>query len=283
MSMHKTKRIPFTDIENRIIRESVRKMGEKWDAISEKLPGRTPKQIHDRYINYLRDGLKAEPWSKEEDDILMKMYKLIGPKWSKMMINLPGRSGNDIKNRWHKHLIKLSGDFDDKKAYQEYDFDFDDDTRDQSNSYANSYNFFNDLSLQNNTFQDSIKNSHIEAFPKVNVCDSNVHSFNEKEMLSKKKTQAGLQNSDFDKSFGKISNYHPVPINQNVQNSACSQPCPVKLINKIDIGENSQNLNDILFANKIPDFNPAIFQLDVDDHEFYEELGFHKFDYLWFN
>lgn len=283
MSIHKTKRIPFTDIENRIIRESVRKMGEKWDAISKKLPGRTPKQIHDRYINYLRDGLKAEPWSKEEDDILMKMYKLIGPKWSKMMINLPGRSGNDIKNRWHKHLIKLSDDFDDKKADQEYDFDFDEDTRDQSNSYANSYNFFNDISLQNEEFQDSIKNSNIEAFPKVNVSDSNVNSFDEKEMLSKKKTQAEVQNSDFDKSFGKISNYHPVPINQNVQNSVCSQPCPVKLINKIDISENSQNLNDIWFANNISGFNPAIFQLDVDDHEFYEELGFHKFDYLWFN
>lgn len=33
------------------------------------------------------------------------MYKIIG---SNMTIYLPGRSGNDIKNRWHKHLNKLN-------------------------------------------------------------------------------------------------------------------------------------------------------------------------------
>ena len=106
--MQKSKRYPFTDQENRIIRETVKRIGEDWEAISRKLPGRTPKQCHDRYINYLREGLKSGPWSSQEDDILINMYKAIGPKWSKMMVNLPGRSGNDIKNRWYKHLIKKS-------------------------------------------------------------------------------------------------------------------------------------------------------------------------------
>ena len=60
------------------------------------------------WINYLREGLKNEPWSSKEDEILVSMYNAIGPRWTKMMIHLPGRSGNDIKNRWHKHLMKKS-------------------------------------------------------------------------------------------------------------------------------------------------------------------------------
>lgn len=79
------------------------KVGKK---LQKKLPGQTLKQCHDRYANYLRDGLKSEPWTQEEDEMLIEMHKEIGPKWVKMMKRLPGRSGNDIKNRWHKHLIK---------------------------------------------------------------------------------------------------------------------------------------------------------------------------------
>lgn len=103
---HKSKRLLFSKEENEIIKEGVRLHGKDWDEISKKLPGRTPKQIHDRYINYLREGLKSEPWTEIEDEILIRMYHSLGPKWTKMMNSLPGRSGNDIKNRFHKHLNK---------------------------------------------------------------------------------------------------------------------------------------------------------------------------------
>ena len=104
--MKRTKRIPFTEKENKLIKKMVKKVGKDWEEISKFIPGRTPKQIHDRYINYLRDGLKKDPWTSEEDEILINMYQEIGNKWSKMIKKLPGRSGNDIKNRWHKHLCK---------------------------------------------------------------------------------------------------------------------------------------------------------------------------------
>ena len=104
--MKKNKRYPFTEQEDYIILHSFRLMVDDWESISEQLPGRTPKQIRDRYINYLKEGLKNEPWTNEEDEILIKLFKEIGPKWSKMMPDLPGRSSNDIKNRWHKKLYK---------------------------------------------------------------------------------------------------------------------------------------------------------------------------------
>lgn len=105
-TMLKNKRRIFSQLEDQIIREYVNEHGENWDEVAKKLSGRTPKQCHDRYSNYLREGLKTGPWSMEEDEILIKMHYEIGPKWIKMMKYLPGRSGNDIKNRWHKHLIK---------------------------------------------------------------------------------------------------------------------------------------------------------------------------------
>lgn len=104
--MEKPKRFPFTEQEDNAIRECMKFLGEDWESISERIPGRSAKQIRDRYINYLKEGLKTEPWTNEEDEILIEMFKNIGPKWSKMMSSLPGRSSNDIKNRWHKRLFK---------------------------------------------------------------------------------------------------------------------------------------------------------------------------------
>lgn len=106
MKAKRSKRFPFTEHENYIIKHFVKMYGEDWDRISRNLPGRTPKQIHDRYINYLRDGLIKAPWTNQEEQIVITMYQSIGAKWSKMIPYLPGRSGNDIKNRWYKHILK---------------------------------------------------------------------------------------------------------------------------------------------------------------------------------
>lgn len=44
--------------------------------------------------------------------------KEIGPKWSKMASQLPGRSSNDIKNRWHKHLLRKNLNLGEENANQ---------------------------------------------------------------------------------------------------------------------------------------------------------------------
>ena len=94
--MHRNQRKPFTAQEDHFIRNSVKLVGEDWEIISKVLLGRTPKQIHDRYQNYLRDGLKKGPWTKEEDDLIISFYEQIGPKWTKMVENIPGRSANAL-------------------------------------------------------------------------------------------------------------------------------------------------------------------------------------------
>jgi hypothetical protein len=52
------------------------------------------------------DTLVNRPWSPEEDSILIERYHLLGPKWVEIGKLLNGRSGNNVKNRWYKHILK---------------------------------------------------------------------------------------------------------------------------------------------------------------------------------
>jgi hypothetical protein len=46
------------------------------------------------------------PWTTEEEEIILEKYKEVGSKWVLIASFLCGRTGNDVKNRWHKHIGK---------------------------------------------------------------------------------------------------------------------------------------------------------------------------------
>jgi hypothetical protein len=73
------------------------------------MPSRTARQCRDRFKNYLGDFLVTNPWTAQEDALVIRQYHLIGPKWVEIGKMLSGRSGNNVKNRWHKHLCKREG------------------------------------------------------------------------------------------------------------------------------------------------------------------------------
>ena len=43
-------------------------------------------------------------WTEKEDSIIIEMHEKLGNKWSKISSFLPGRSDNQIKNRWNSKL-----------------------------------------------------------------------------------------------------------------------------------------------------------------------------------
>ncbi|XP_024994309.1 transcription factor MYB13-like [Cynara cardunculus var. scolymus] len=67
---------------------------------------RSGKSCRLRWVNYLRPDLKHGNFTKEEEDMIVELHNKLGNKWSEMAAYLPGRSDNEIKNRWHTHLKK---------------------------------------------------------------------------------------------------------------------------------------------------------------------------------
>ncbi|EAX87556.1 Myb-like DNA-binding domain containing protein [Trichomonas vaginalis G3] len=108
--LSKNNRRMFTLEEDMIIYSMVNMQKDKnWKLIANALDGRSPKQVRERYKNYLAPGIVNAPWTHQEDDLLKDLYKKIGPKWSQLKGYFKNRSEINIKNRWSS-LAKLSGE-----------------------------------------------------------------------------------------------------------------------------------------------------------------------------
>ena len=101
---------PFTSQEDIQLLKLVGTFGTNWKAVSTYMNGRTQRQCRERYRTYLAPGIKNDPWTKEEDDIVKEKYLIFGPKWALISTFVPGRSDNSIKNRFNNH-ININGKF----------------------------------------------------------------------------------------------------------------------------------------------------------------------------
>ncbi|XP_047328126.1 transcription factor MYB114-like [Impatiens glandulifera] len=59
-----------------------------------------------RWLNYLRPNIKRGNISEDEEDLIIRLHKLLGNRWVLIAGRLPGRTDNEIKNYWNSHLSK---------------------------------------------------------------------------------------------------------------------------------------------------------------------------------
>jgi hypothetical protein len=82
----------------------------KWSSLCQQLPGRIAKQCRERWCNHLDPSITKDPWTQEEDRLILTGMGQYGTKWTEIAKLLPGRSDNAVKNRWNSTLKRRAAD-----------------------------------------------------------------------------------------------------------------------------------------------------------------------------
>ncbi|KAK9148356.1 hypothetical protein Scep_007113 [Stephania cephalantha] len=98
----------WTAEEDQKLADFVRTHGaKKWKSIPVQAGlNRCGKSCRFRWLNYLRPNIKRGNISDQEEDLILRLHKLLGNRWSLIARRLPGRTDNEIKNYWNSHLSK---------------------------------------------------------------------------------------------------------------------------------------------------------------------------------
>ncbi|KAM5566145.1 transcription factor MYB8-like [Rosa sericea] len=101
---------PWTAEEDKMLADHIKAHGEqKWSSIPKQTGlNRCGKSCRLRWLNYLRPNIKRGNITQEEEDLIIRLHKLLGNRWSLIAGRIPGRTDNEIKNYWNGHLCKKS-------------------------------------------------------------------------------------------------------------------------------------------------------------------------------
>nr|AIC32298.1 anthocyanin-activating R2R3 MYB transcription factor [Erythranthe lewisii] len=99
----------WTKAEDNLLRKCIENYGEgrKWHLVPLRAGlNRCRKSCRLRWLNYLSPSVKRGIFNDDEVDLIVRLHKLLGNRWSLIAGRVPGRTGNDIKNFWKTHFDK---------------------------------------------------------------------------------------------------------------------------------------------------------------------------------
>lgn len=109
LTNRKTKRITkrmFTVEEDALLINLVNKFGtSQWRRIAQLLPNRSTRQCRERYCHYLDPNVNNNPWTQEEEDLLLIKYNEFGPKWAIIAKYFENRTYVNVKNH-HQTILQ---------------------------------------------------------------------------------------------------------------------------------------------------------------------------------
>ncbi|KAK8592972.1 hypothetical protein V6N13_043410 [Hibiscus sabdariffa] len=101
----------WTTEEDTLLVDYVKLHGKgQWNKIASRTGlKRCGKSCRLRWMNYLSPNVKKGEFSEEEEDLIIRLHKLLGNRWSLIAKRVPGRTDNQVKNYWNSHLRKKLG------------------------------------------------------------------------------------------------------------------------------------------------------------------------------
>ncbi|XP_068636876.1 transcription repressor MYB5-like [Aristolochia californica] len=102
------KRGPWTPEEDELLSNCINREGEgRWRTLPNRAGLlRCGKSCRLRWMNYLRPSVKRGRITPDEEDLILRLHRLLGNRWSLIAGRLPGRTDNEVKNYWNTHLSK---------------------------------------------------------------------------------------------------------------------------------------------------------------------------------
>jgi hypothetical protein len=97
----------FSPAEDKSLNDLIARYGDRdWNLIASFMPGRSARQCRHRVDNYLLGNHRETDWSDQEEALVITKFREIGPRWVLIAESLDGRTANDVKNRWYKHISR---------------------------------------------------------------------------------------------------------------------------------------------------------------------------------